>query len=136
MDHLKIILIICSLTCVSFAITVKEIAEKSVILLSMTEDQTLIKKCKASLDDVSIKSHDLQAQLEVKVLTLTDADIRLIKKRSQTCEKDCSCSIYALVLEKKNLTDKVVTQKAEKITADDRKKCVKKIKDICGKYLR
>lgn len=136
MYRLSLFIIVCFISSFSFAITVKEIAEKSVILLSMTENEELIKKCKTNIDTVSIKSFDLQAQLDVKIQTLTAADMRLIKKRSQTCEQDCSCSIYSIVLEKKGLTDKLVSQKAEALTAHDRKKCIRKIKDICGKYLR
>lgn len=131
-----ILFVILGLSINAQAVTLKELAIKSSVILAASENPDILKKCKKNLDQISILSFDLKEQTEVKIHTLTESDLKILDQRAATCEQDCTCAIYAMAFEFKNKPHTLLSEKAAKLTAVDRKKCVSKLKDICGKYLR
>jgi hypothetical protein len=62
---------------------------------------------------------------------MEDSDYQLVQSRVKNCEKDCSCDIYLLALEKKEIKNEELEKKSSAITIKDRLKCVSQIQNIC-----
>lgn len=119
--------------------TLRELAQNSNLLLVLTDrvssSDAEVKKrsCGLSHEQISIRSQMLKAQIDQKIESLTEADYRILEKRAQNCELDCSCDIYALAFEKKERSNALLNQKASQMTLKDREKCVRQIQKICAR---
>ncbi len=83
------------------------------------------------MQKVSIMSQSLKIKIDSKIEKLTPTDFAILNTRAETCEQDCSCTVYSLAFELKGQQNQLMSAKATKETAIDRKKCVSKIKNIC-----
>lgn len=118
------------------AVTLQHLAQGSNILLTITDrlqnDKSVHIICGlSSVQDVSEVSQKLRIQIDDKIRYLTSRDYQIIQQRVKTCEIDCTCDIYSLALEKKNLTNSDLEKKASSVTMTDRQICAKKIQNIC-----
>ncbi len=115
----------------SKAVTLKSLAQKSALLLAVADNEDLQKKCKLTAMDISQHSQSLKAEIDTKIQSLTEKDFTILEGRTNTCQEDCTCSIYTLAYEARNKENMLMKQKAEKLTQADRLKCVQKYKNIC-----
>ncbi len=104
---------------VASARTLREMAQSSNALL--------VQDCGFDDSKISKLSQKLKAEIDQKLTTLTSRDYKLIEERAKICEQDCSCDIYALALEKKQISVDELNAKAAKITTDERKTCAAKL---------
>ena len=130
------LILLSSMYVTAHAVTLKSLAQKSSVLLAISENDDLMKKCKLTHDKISALSSNLQAEIDKKIQTLSNNDFKILDSRSSTCLQDCSCAIYAYAYEARGKSNKEISEQAAKMTAQDRQLCISKIKDICGKYLR
>lgn len=112
--------------------TLKSLAHKSTLLLSIADNEALQKKCSMNSEKVSMLSQKLKSQIDQKIDSLTENDFKILNQRAETCQNDCSCNIYSLAFETKSKINDIMTEKASKETAIDRQKCISKIKNICS----
>lgn len=113
--------------------TLKSLAQKSTLLLSIADNEALQKKCALNSEKISVLSQKLKAQIDQKIDRLTENDFKILSHRAETCQNDCSCNIYSLAFETKNKKNEIMTEKASKETAGDRQKCISNIKNICSR---
>lgn len=113
--------------------TLKSLAQKSTLLLSIADNEALQKKCSLNSEKISVLSQKLKAQIDQKIDRLTENDFKILSHRAETCQNDCSCNIYSLAFETKNKKNEIMTEKASKETAGDRQKCISNIKNICSR---
>lgn len=104
--------------------TLQSLARKSALLLAASEDEDLLKKCKMSSEKISELSQQLKIRIDNKINKLKSADFQILAIREQTCEQDCSCSIYSLAFEAHNKKNQKLFDKAAAETVQDRKNCV------------
>ena len=119
------------------AVTLQHLAQSSNILLTITDrlqnDKSEQVICGLrSPQDVSDASQKLLILIDDKIRHLTSRDYQIIQQRIKTCEKDCSCDIYSLALEKKEVINSDLEKKASAITMNDRKICTKNFQNICS----
>lgn len=115
----------------SSAETLKSLALRSTVLLTLSENDTMAKECHVDSEKISLLSQKLKAKVDKKVAALGPGDFKVIKARAQTCEQDCSCSIYALAIEVSGENNVMIERKAATESAVDRRRCVKSWKDYC-----
>lgn len=120
------------------AATLQQLAEASNILLVwseqlLTADTPSTKKhCGIkSFKDIMSMSQRLKSQIDEKIKKLSAGDLQILQKRSEICQKDCSCDINALALESHQMNSSKASDKAQKTTMAEREACVQKIKNIC-----
>lgn len=115
----------------------REMAQTSNLLLvladrvSSSDSEVKKRSCGMSFKQISARSQKLKVQIDQKIESLTAADYKILEKRINSCERDCTCDIYALAFEKKEKTNEALNQKAVQMTAKDREQCVAQIKNIC-----
>lgn len=126
----KIIATLLSLSLVTTAQarTLQSLAQLSNALLAQTDKPT----CKLSSQQISEKSQALHSLIDEKTAKLTEGDFKILSQRAETCEKDCTCDIYAYALEKRERPIQMISDKATKTQMADRKKCMSQIKNICA----
>jgi hypothetical protein len=112
--------------------TLKSLAQKSTLLLTIADNEAFQKKCSINSERVSMLSQKLKIQIDQKIDRLTENDFKILNHRAETCQNDCSCNIYSLAFEAKNKKNEIMTEKASKETTADRQKCISKIKNICS----
>ena len=83
------------------------------------------------MQKISILSQTLKMRIDEKIKTLSTHDFEILNQRTETCEQDCSCTIYSLAFETRNQQNQILSEKALKETSESRKNCVSKIKNIC-----
>ena len=117
--------------------TLKQLALSSNVLLVISDrinsdDPNLAKlNCGLNNEKISELSQKLKVEIDHKIAKLDDKDYSIIKNRIQTCEVDCSCDVYSLALEKKQITIESLNLKAAQISPKNRVKCISFLKDIC-----
>lgn len=119
----------------SQARTLQSLAQLSNALLVLAEHATPAaskKSCNLSSQQISEKSQALQALIDEKAAKLSEGDFKILSQRADTCDKDCTCDIYAYALEKRERPNQVITDKASKTQITDRQKCMSQIKNICS----
>ena len=108
--------------------TLQSLAQLSNALLAQADKPT----CKLSSEKISEKSQALQAMIDEKSAKLTEGDFKIINARAETCDKDCTCDIYAYALEKREKPNQVISDKAAKTQIADRIKCATQVKNLCA----
>jgi len=108
--------------------TLQSLAQLSNALLVQADKPT----CKLSSQQISEKSQALQAMIDEKSAKLTEGDFKILSGRAETCEKDCTCDIYAYALEKRERPMQMISDKATKTQMADRQKCSAQIKNLCA----
>lgn len=136
MSHHKFFQITVSLIlCFSFqpakAETLKALSLKSTAVLAVADSPDLQKKCGLSPQKISNLSQQLKIKIDKKIDSLSTADFEILNNRANTCELNCSCTVYDLAFEAKQKVNKMISDKASKETATDRLKCIESIKNIC-----
>lgn len=111
--------------------TLKSLALRSTVLLALSENDQMAKECQVDAVRISQLSQKLKAKVDKKISALGPGDYKIIKNRAQTCEIECSCSIYALAMEQSGEANVTLERKAATETATDRRRCVKNWKDFC-----
>lgn len=84
-----------------------------------------------SHQQISARSQKLKSQIDQKIESLTENDYKILEKRANTCQQDCTCDIYSLAFEKKEKINEILSQKAAQMTIESREKCAQQIKNIC-----
>jgi hypothetical protein len=107
-------------------------SQKSTLLLALADDETLQKKCSLNSEKISKLSQKLKAQIDQKIEILSDNDFEILNHRADTCQIDCSCTIYSLAFENRNKKNELLNEKSGQETTADRMKCVSKMKNICS----
>lgn len=125
--------IICTLLSLSLvttaqARTLQSLAQLSNALLAQADKPT----CKLSSQQISEKSQSLQSLIDEKTAKLTEGDFKILSQRAETCDKDCTCDIYAYALEKRERPIQMISDKATKTQIADREKCMSQIKNVCA----
>jgi hypothetical protein len=82
----------------------------------------------------------LKYQIEQKIQRLTTAQKEKIYRWALNCEKDCSCDIFSLALEKDSDSRggkflELVNSKGSHTTPAERKACARKFKEFCSSQL-
>jgi len=119
------------------AVTLQHLAQSSNILLTITDhlqsdnSEKVICGMK-SPQDVSEASQKLRALIDDKIIHLTSRDYQIIQQRIKNCEQDCTCDIYSLALEKKEIVNSDLEKKASSVTMTDRQICAKNFQNICS----
>lgn len=134
---MKILIFFSLLISIAQASTLQELARVSnaVLVVSdhLSSGKPAPKACGLELEQISEVSQNLKMQIDSKMASLKKSDFKLIQSRSKSCEKDCTCDIYALALEKSGLIDEVLQHKAMGISSEQREKCMQQIKNVCQK---
>lgn len=89
-----------------FATTLKEMAQTSNFILTLSDQILLHKKtgasvCNLEFSNISEVSQNLKSEIQAKIDGLDNYDLAIITKRLKTCKLDCTCDIYLLALETK-----------------------------------
>lgn len=127
---LKIIYALLSLFLVTTnaqARTLQSLAQLSNALLTQVDKPT----CGLSSQQISEKSQALHSLIDDKIAKLNEGDFKILTQRAETCDKDCTCDIYAYALEKREHPIQMISDKATKTQMADREKCMSQIKNIC-----
>jgi len=127
---LTIILTLLSLSLVTTtaqARTLKSLAQLSNSLLAQADKPI----CKLTSQQISEKSQALQALINEKSARLNEGDFKILNARAETCEKDCTCDIYAYALDKRERSNQMISDKATKTQMADRQKCSAQVKNLC-----
>lgn len=111
--------------------SLKSLAIRSAVLLTLSENDNMAKECQVNSEKISELSQKLKAKVDKKISELGPGDFKVIKARAQTCDRDCSCSIYALAIEMSGENNVTIERKAATETQTDRRRCVKSWKDYC-----
>lgn len=109
--------------------TLQSLAQLSNALLAQADKIT----CKLSSQQISEKSQALQSLIDEKAMKLTEGDFKILSQRAETCDKDCTCDIYAYALDKRERPNQMITDKATKTQMADRQKCSALVKNLCAK---
>lgn len=109
--------------------TLQSLAQLSNALLAQADKPT----CKLSSQQISEKSQALQSLIDEKSANLTEGDFKILSQRAETCDKDCTCDIYAYALEKRERPIQMISDKATKTQMADRQKCSAQVKNLCAK---
>lgn len=115
--------------------TLQSLAQLSNALLVLADHslpKANSKSCNLSSQQISEKSQSLQALIDEKATKLTEGDFKILSQRAETCDKDCTCDIYAYALEKRERPIQMISDKATKTQMADREKCMRQIKNICA----
>lgn len=118
----------------SGARTLQSLAQLSNALLVLAEQatpNTVSKACKLSSQQISEKSQALHILIDEKSQALTEGDFKILSQRADTCDKDCTCDIYAYALEKRERPIQAIADKAAKTQIEDRQKCMRAVKNLC-----
>lgn len=135
---LTVILTLLSISLFSFNVearTLQSLAQLSNALLVLADHAASgksPKSCNLSSQEISEKSQALQVLIDEKSQVLTEGDFKILNQRSETCDKDCTCDIYAYALEKRERPIQLISDKASKTQTADRQKCMSSIKNICA----
>lgn len=119
----------------SQARTLQSLAQLSNALLVLAEQATPntgSKTCNLSSQQISEKSQALHALIDEKSQALTEGDFKILSQRADTCDKDCTCDIYAYALEKRERPIQTIADKATKTQMEDRQKCMSAVKNVCA----
>lgn len=108
--------------------TLQSLAQLSNALLAQIDKPT----CKLSSQQISEKSQALHSMIDEKTVKLNEGDFKILAQRAETCDKDCTCDIYAYALEKRERPIQMISDKAAKTQMADREKCMSQIKNICA----
>lgn len=108
--------------------TLQSLAQLSNSLLAQADKPT----CKLSSQAISEKSQALQILIDEKSAKLTEGDFKILEGRAETCDKDCTCDIYAYALEKRERPNKTISDKAAKTEMAARLKCAAQVKNVCA----
>lgn len=111
--------------------TLKSLAYRSTVLLTLSENDTMAKECHVNAEKISQLSQKLKAKVDKKMAELTAGDFKTIKNRAKTCSNECICNIYSLAVSSSGKTDVILERKAATESPQDRKHCVKNWKDYC-----
>lgn len=115
--------------------TLQSLAQLSNALLVLAEQTTPTagnKACKLTGAQISEKSQALHILIDEKTAKLTEGDFKILNERAATCDKDCTCDIYAYALEKRERPNQTIADKAAKTQLEDRQTCMRQIKNICA----
>lgn len=130
-------LLFLSFVSVAQAATLQELARTSNAILVLSDrlgsGKPGPKSCGFEFEQISELSQNLKMQIDGKIASLKSNDIKVIQSRAVSCEKDCTCDIYALALESKKITDEVLQSKAAQVSTEQREKCMNQIKNICSR---
>lgn len=119
----------------SQARTLQSLAQLSNALLVLAEQATPTagsKTCKLSSQQISEKSQTLHMLIDEKSQALTEGDFKILAQRADTCDKDCTCDIYAYALEKRERPIQTIADKAANTQMEDRQKCMAAVKNVCA----
>lgn len=108
--------------------TLQSLAQLSNALLAEADKPT----CKLTSQQISEKSQSLQSLIDEKSARLNEADFKILNARAETCEKDCTCDIYAYALDKREKPNQMISEKATKTQMADRLKCSAQVKNLCA----
>jgi hypothetical protein len=111
--------------------TLQLMAQKSNALLVLSDDLRAQKKCKFEISKISMLSQKLKAIIDQKINRLSASDFKILEKRAENCQTDCTCTIYSLAYEVHNKENQAIENKAKTETTADRVHCASRIKDIC-----
>ena len=109
--------------------------------LNLQENKSL---CDFKPDEPAQLSLPLRALIDEKLKTLSVSQMETIYNQTKLCKKECSCDIYALVLESPRRTDSNVLKEIEtqgkQLQISDRKRCAENFSEFCRsrllKYLK
>lgn len=95
--------------------------------------------CGIKKSETQALSMNLKKIIDEKIKTLVPSQKEQIYKAAETCEADCTCDGYSLVLEAQSEKDPkagklmdLVNVKGKKLEAKDRMACVKSFKGFCN----
>lgn len=112
--------------------TLAQLSNALLVLAEQTTPNTSKKTCNLTSQQISEKSQALHALIDEKSQTLTEGDFKVLSARAETCDKDCTCDIYAYALEKRERPIQTITDKATKTQMQDRQKCMNVVKNVCA----
>ena len=108
--------------------TLQSLAQLSNALLAQADKPT----CKLTSQQISEKSQSLQSLIDEKSARLNEGDFKILNARAETCDKDCTCDIYAYALDKREKPNQMISDKATKTQMADRLKCAAQVKNLCA----
>jgi hypothetical protein len=111
--------------------TLKSLAYRSTVILALSENDSMAKKCQVDSAKISLLSQRLKAKIDKKIAELTEGDFKIIKARAKTCSSECICNVYALAISNAGSTDVILERKAATESPQDRRRCVRSWKDYC-----
>lgn len=104
-------------------------------LLLVSFDSALENKpllCGLKKDEPQTLSQNLKALIDEKVQILSAEQKRTIASQAETCEKECTCDILMMAIEKPS---EKLTQKASAITSEQRSQCAQNFQEFCKSQL-
>jgi hypothetical protein len=122
--------------------SIRYLARAGNLILAAT-DAALDKKpgfCGIKYEDSSRLSQNLKALVDEKIRNLTAAQKKQLYVLSETCERDCTCDIYAIALEadsnpKAKALLKELNLRTQQVTPQKRSLCARKFVAFCQSTL-
>ncbi len=124
LNLLRVFTVLFFISFASPARTLRELAQNSNALL--------VQKCGLTAARISAISQKLKAEVDFKIASLKDSDFTLLEKRAKTCDQECTCDIYALALEKKQIQIESLNPKAASLSTQQRNVCASRLQKPCS----